>query len=85
MIALGSKVRDKLSSFEGTVTGQAYYLYGCEQILVTPDDVKDGAPVGGSWLDTDRFDVIAEGEKPKDNSAGGKRGGPLTCSAPPVR
>lgn len=31
MIILGRKVRDKVTGFEGIVTGRATYLTGCDQ------------------------------------------------------
>lgn len=54
----GDKVRDIITGLEGIVTGTADYLTGCKQLLVNPQQVKDGETVPGSWLDIDRLHVL---------------------------
>jgi len=74
MIKLGSKVKDTISGFEGIVVGRAEYLYGCVQILVQPEGLKeDGQPVASRWMDEQRFT--------EDSTA--KAGGPQ--NEPPKR
>ncbi|EPN30018.1 hypothetical protein A245_46208, partial [Pseudomonas syringae pv. actinidiae ICMP 19096] len=36
MIELGKKARDKISGFEGVITGRAQYLTGCDQYVLSP-------------------------------------------------
>jgi len=36
MINLGQKGRDKITRFEGIITGRAQYLYGCDQYCIVP-------------------------------------------------
>ena len=82
MVKLGDKVKDNISGLEGIVTGRSEYLYGCAHILVNPQQVKDGAPVAGTWLDEDRFTVIEEGVIPRPAAAEVKRGGPAMSTPP---
>lgn len=85
LIALGSKVRDRISGLVGTVTGRAEYLFGCVQVLVSPAEVKDGAPVLGSWLDEGRVEaVVTEAPMPRPESAAVRAGGPVD-NLPPAR
>lgn len=60
MIALGSKVRDVVTGFEGITTGRAEYLTGCTQYLVAPSGVdKDGKIRESYWLDEGKLVVTA--------------------------
>lgn len=52
MIQLGAFARDRISTFEGVVTGRATYITGCDQYLLTPTDGKDGR-----WIDEQRLEV----------------------------
>jgi len=83
MAKLGAKVRDRISGFEGIVTGRAEYLWGCVQILVNPGQVKDSQPVTSTWLDEDRCEVIAEqASELRPASADERRGGPVEDQPP---
>jgi hypothetical protein len=73
-IKLGKKVKDKITGFEGIVTGVASYLYGCDQYLVTPP-AKDGAKVDAYWFDEGRLEVIGQGILPEEVQTD-KPGGP---------
>ena len=55
---LGSKVRDKHTGFEGTVTGHGSYLTGCDQYLVQPRADKDGKYINATWLDEGQLEAI---------------------------
>lgn len=57
MVKLGQKVKDKITKFEGTVTGRAEYLTGCAQVLVVPGIGADGAMRAAEWFDEQRLDV----------------------------
>lgn len=57
-ICIGVKVRDRITGFEGIVTGHVRYLTGCDQFLVQPP-VKEGNDfVEARWFDVNRLDVI---------------------------
>ena len=53
----GIRVRDKITGFEGAVTGRADYITGCNQYLVSPE--MDGKDFKESrWFDEQRLDVL---------------------------
>lgn len=58
---LGSKVKDRITGFTGTVTGVAKYLTGCHQACVVPPLAADGAFREAQWFDLQRLE-ITEGE-----------------------
>jgi hypothetical protein len=57
MIKLGSKVKDKITGFNGVVTGFVTYLSGCNQALVVPKVGNDGAFKEAQWFDEQRLEV----------------------------
>lgn len=61
VVELGDQVRDKVTGFKGIVTGQAQYLTGCKQVMVTPRVGDDGKYVDACWLDVDRVEMIGKG------------------------
>ncbi len=83
MIRLGSRAKDKISGFEGIVTGRTEWLTGCDRYLLEGPH-KDGKRV------TEGFDeyslVVLEapevtgihkfGEAPEPLPSGAKPGGP---------
>jgi hypothetical protein len=62
MDLMGKKVKDKISGFEGIVTGIVDYLTGCKQLLIQPP-AKDGEFKSSIWIDIDRVEVIGDGIK----------------------
>jgi len=76
---LGSTGRDRVTGFQGVITGHARYLTGCSQLLLAPP-AKDGAYVDGQWFDeqrvviTDAAPVVLDnGQTPGCNRAAPKR------------
>lgn len=61
LLNLGDKVRDCVSGLEGIVVSRSEHLYGCNRYWVSPQEVKDGKPVEGCWLDEDACEVVTEG------------------------
>jgi hypothetical protein len=57
MIKLGSKVKDKITGFYGTVTGFVVYISGCNQALVVPPIGEDGSFKESHWFDEQRLEV----------------------------
>lgn len=74
MIELGLKAKDKITGFEGVITGRAQYLTGCDQYVLVPG-IKDGQLQKSEWFDEGRLEVIGEGIT-AEAVAGPKRGGP---------
>lgn len=64
MAKLGDKVKEVVSGLEGIVTCESLSLSGCRQILIVPQEVKDGKPVDGSWYDDSRCTVLQTGVVP---------------------
>ncbi len=86
MVELGDKVKDRINSFTGIVTGRAEYLYGCVHVLVAPVAIPaDGKHPDGVWLDEERVEVIERGAMAKPGSAMERAGGPLAGPVPPGR
>lgn len=52
-------VRDKITGFQGIVTGHADYITGCDQYLVQPAS-KDGEWKEGRWFDESRLEIKSE-------------------------
>lgn len=59
---LGMKAVDKVTGFKGIVTSISYDLYGCIQVVVTPEADKDGKLSDGRWFDVTRINI--KGKKP---------------------
>jgi len=69
---LGRTVRDKITGFEGVVTGQATYLSGCNRSLVVPKAKDSGEYVAGEWMDDQLLEVVDPNADPivLDNADG---------------
>ncbi|MBB6218018.1 hypothetical protein HNQ80_004155 [Anaerosolibacter carboniphilus] len=74
MITLGKKAKDKITGFEGIITGRAQYLYGCDQYCIAPP-ARDGEIKHSEWFDEGRILVVGDGVKPEDVGVE-KSGGP---------
>ncbi len=55
---LGVRVQDKVTGFEGVVTGRVEYITGCNQLLVVPRVKSDGALVEAQWFDEQRTFIV---------------------------
>ena len=66
MIQLGMLAKDKITGFEGIVTGQAKHLYGCDTYALTPTVGKDGTPRDSFWIDEGRVEIVGPGINPPD-------------------
>jgi hypothetical protein len=58
VIALGVKVRDVITGFEGVTYGRCEYLTGCTQFCVLPPVDKDGKKREAEWFDEQRLEVL---------------------------
>ena len=65
---LGTKVKDKVTGFQGIVTGVTHYLTGCSQALVVPPVDEQGNHKEGHWYDFQRLDRVDESLIVLDNS-----------------
>lgn len=55
---MGIKVRDKITGFEGVVSGRCQHLTGCDTYGVTPKVDKDGKVQDTHWFDQHRLEVV---------------------------
>lgn len=74
MIELGQKAKDKITGFEGILTGRAQYLYGCDQYVITPPAIE-GKCGNGEWFDEGRIEITGAGVAPASVQVA-KPGGP---------
>lgn len=58
MIELGSKVKDKVTGFEGIATARTEWLTGCVRISVQPIVRKGGSLKAEEWFDESRLKVL---------------------------
>lgn len=75
MIELGQKAKDKITGFEGIITGRASYLYGCDQYVLAPPADKDGKIADSHWFDEGRIEITGPGVAAADVQVE-KPGGP---------
>jgi hypothetical protein len=57
-IALGSKVFDRITGFEGIAVARVEYINGCVQYCVQPRVDKDGKVPDSQYLDDKRLEVV---------------------------
>ena len=72
---LGKQARDKITGFEGIITGKVSYLYGCTQYSLTPKVKKDGSAQDPVWFDEGRIEIIAKGKHIDPSSVQAKKPG----------
>lgn len=60
-IECGDLVRDKVTGFQGIVTGVHRWITGCTTATVKPRELKDGKPIDGQAFDSPRLEVLAKG------------------------
>ena len=84
-LKLGTRVRCTITGFEGIATGRCEYLYGCVQIKVQGNEIKDGKPVEGVWLDEGQLTEVKDELKAATKPTGGPREDAPTMSRPPSR
>lgn len=76
MIKLGLKARDKITGFEGTITGRAQYLTGCNQCVLVPTVDSDGKVRESQWFDEGRIEIVGAGFEAEQVSSAANPGGP---------
>lgn len=74
MLELGKKARDKITGFEGVITGRAQYITGCDQYALAPT-AQGGSVQRTEWFDEGRLEVTGDGVDPAQVQAP-QRGGP---------
>ncbi len=60
-VSLGDIVRDQISGVEGTVTTQAFELFNCPQVAISPADTDNAdEQLDRVWVDVPRLEIIEE-------------------------
>jgi len=62
-IPLGTKLRDKITDFEGVAIARVEYLNGCVQYHLKPKIDKDGKLQEARPFDSQQLEIIKETEK----------------------
>ncbi len=76
-IKLGDRVKDKITGFEGIVTAEINYMYGCHQFQVTPEIDENGNQRKHDWIDEPQLDILKKSNKTKSKPKfGGVRAHP---------
>lgn len=65
----GKKATDKVTGFTGTATAVSYYMYGCEQVCLTPGIGDDGKTRDQEWFDIGRLDFHEQVVSPSETAA----------------
>ena len=65
-LKLGQEAKDKITGFQGIITGQATYLTGCDQYALQPKCDKPGTYPDANWFDEGRIELIGEGLNKED-------------------
>jgi len=65
---LGKKAKDKITGYQGILTGKCYYLFGCAQYAINPGVGEDGKLMDIAWFDEGRIEVIEDFIDPLDVS-----------------
>lgn len=55
-IPFGVKAKDKITGFEGTVTGHSDFITGCDQYHLQPTVDEKGLKREGQWFDENRIE-----------------------------
>lgn len=74
IIRLGDRVKDRMTGFEGIVTGTHRFLTGCMKVTVQPEGLKDGKPIDSQWFDIQQVKLLKANAFEVDN--GDTAGGP---------
>lgn len=66
---LGERARDRITGFEGVVTGLCMYISGCNQALLVPPVDKEGQFRDGHWFDIQRLEQVPAARITLDNGS----------------
>jgi len=75
-IKLGVIAKDKITGFQGMVTGKSKWLTGCDQVCLKPSVNKEGKLQDGHWFDVGAVEYVSPGitaEDVRDDKPGGPR------------
>ncbi len=79
---LGSKVRDRISGYEGIITSRTEWLYGCLRYMVQSQALKDGKPIDSIGCDEEALELIEPVKAQETKATGGPHDEPSRPSDP---
>ncbi len=68
-LKLGQEAKDKITGFQGIITGYAEYLTGCNQYVLQPKCEKTGTYPDAQWFDEGRLILISDSLTKEDVKA----------------
>lgn len=71
MIDLGDVAKDTISGLKGVVTSKVTFLNGCVRLCITPQEVKDGKAIEGSYFDIEQCVLVSSKVAKKGKPGGG--------------
>lgn len=76
--ALLEEVRDRVTGFQGVITGRTEWAYGCQRYSVQPKGLKNGRPIEAMGFDEAALVRVKRAPKARKKAAPSKRkkGGP---------
>lgn len=63
---MGDEVKDKITGFQGIITGHAKYFTGCDQFIIQPKCDKPGTYPEANWFDEGRVEFVKTEMTEKD-------------------
>ena len=57
---LGDRARDRVTGLVGIVTATTQWISGCNRVLIQPEQLHDGKPIEGTWVDDDMAELVDE-------------------------
>lgn len=57
---LGLKAKDTVTGFEGVISSVAFDLYGCVQVVITPNKGSDGKLGDSHYFDVNRVNILSK-------------------------
>lgn len=85
-ITLGSKVKCRITGYEGIVIGRSQWLHGCNTYTVKSKELREGKPIDSVHFDEAALDVVKLA-KPREEipDNGGPREAPGRTYSSPKR
>lgn len=68
---LGSKVKDKITSFEGVIIARHQWLNNCNTYTVQPQTLKDGTVQNTHQFDEPQLELVEENIVEENRKTGG--------------
>ena len=74
---IGKVVRDKVTGYQGIVTGRTTWLNGCARVIVQSQKLHEGKPVDSQWFDQPQVEIVdVKGLKRQSVKTGGPKPDP---------